>query len=115
MSLNPHLRLRWRKQSGNLGDKTLTVRYFPYVVGRDSGSTRVGSNNIFDELDAVLTGGNGPAAQEYQRRAQCEDQASLVAPALQSADWADVMRRMEALNRFYSVNNDAHVENGISS
>ena len=73
------------------------------------------SSNIFDELNAMLAGGNGEAAQDNQRLVQCSDRASLVAPALQSADWGDVMRRIEALNQVYAGKRDADTTNGISS
>ena len=73
------------------------------------------NSNIFDELNAVLTGGNGPAAQENQRLVQCSERATLVAPALQSADWGDVKRRIDALNQVYAGKRDADSTNGISS
>ena len=72
------------------------------------------NSNIFDELNAMLAGGNG-TAQNNQRLAQCSNRASLVAPALQSADWGDVMRRIEALNQVYAGKLDADTTNGISS
>ena len=73
------------------------------------------SSNIFDELNAMLAGGNGKAAQDKQRLVQCSDRASLVAPALQSADWGDVKRRIEALNQVYTERRDVFTTNGISS
>ena len=72
------------------------------------------SSNIFDELNAVLAGGNGTALHDNQQLAQCSARVALVAPALQSADWGDVMRRIEALNQLYAVQRDAYTKSGIS-
>ena len=72
------------------------------------------SSNIFDELNAVLAGGNGTALQDNQQQAQCSARAALVAPALQSVDWGDVMRRIEALNQLFAVQRGAENKNGIS-
>ena len=73
------------------------------------------NSNIFDELNAMLAGGHGEAVQNNQRLVQCSDRASLVAPALQSADWGDVMRRIEALNQVYAGKRGVDTTNGISS
>lgn len=73
------------------------------------------NSNIFDELNAMLAGGNGEAAQNNQRLVQCSDRASLVAPGLQSADWGDVMRLIEALNQVYAGKRGADTTNGVSS
>ena len=73
------------------------------------------NNNIFDELNAMLAGGNGKTTKDNQRLVQCSEQASLVAPALQSTDWGDVMRRIESLNQVYAEKRDAYTANGISS
>ena len=72
------------------------------------------SSNIFDELNAVLAGGNGTTPQDNQQLALCSERAALVAPALQSADWSDVLRRIEALNQLFAVQRDADTKNGIS-
>lgn len=95
-------------------DKDASVRYFSCIVFRDTGSIQVSSSNIFDELNAVLAGGNGTALQDNQQLALCSERAALVAPALQSADWSDVMRRIEALNQLFAVQRDADTKNGIS-
>ena len=73
------------------------------------------NSNIFDELNAMLAGSNGEAIQNNQRLVQCSDRASRVAPALQSADWGDVMRRIEALNQVYAGNRGSGTTNGILS
>ena len=73
------------------------------------------NSNIFDELNAMLAGGNVETAQNNQRLVQCSDRASLVAPALQRADWGDVVRRREALNQVYAGKRGADTTNGISS
>ena len=41
-------------------------------------------------------------------------QTLAFAPALQSADWSDVMRRIEALNQLFAVQRDVDTKNGIS-
>ena len=70
------------------------------------------SSNIFDELNAMLAGGNGEAAQDNARVAHCIDQANHVAPAFQNTDWRDVMRRTEDLNRVYASQSNKTVSMG---
>ena len=73
------------------------------------------SSSIFDDLNAVLSGGGRRDKEIKSRATQCLEAAAVIAPTIQNMDWNDIADRIEAINSVFVADSGTDDVLGVQS